>query len=208
MDNRLEDAQKIVDEFNKDTDMKRVEEFVKDNKIQFDFEDKTYRVKLLSLKDKEEVNSLKIKKFYQLFSEGVKLTKNLIEMLKEQRIDIDKLDEDIRKLSTQKKEIELQIGEAIAKNEVEIILNSYGEKWAELENQQKILNTQRTLVLEYSLENQLENYVYQLVTYLSLEVKDGEEFKKAFVSLEDFQNNCKEILAIKAGQFSVILQTM
>ena len=208
MDNRLEDAQKIVDEFNKDTDMKRVEEFVKDNKIQFDFEDKTYRVKLLSLKDKEEVNSLKIKKFYQLFSEGVKLTKNLIEMLKEQGIDIDKLDEDIRKLSTQKKEIELQIGEAIAKNEVEIILNSYGEKWAELENQQKILNTQRTLVLEYSLENQLENYVYQLVTYLSLEVKDGEEFKKAFVSLEDFQNNCKEILAIKAGQFSVILQTM
>jgi hypothetical protein len=68
------------------------------------------------------------------------------------------------------------------------------------------LNAQKTLLLEFSLENQLLNYVAQIITYLSLdELKDG-VWQRMFNSLEDFQTYTDEGLINTAGQFSMVLQ--
>jgi hypothetical protein len=69
-----------------------------------------------------------------------------------------------------------------------------------------ILYTQKNLLLEYSLENQLLTHVAQLITYLSLYMFEDNEWHKMFNSLEDFQNYKDESLINKAASYSMSLQ--
>ena len=205
--NRKVEAEKIVKEMNEDTDLRIAEELIKDNKISFNYDDKKYRVRLLNLKEKEELDMLRRKKFGQLIQDkDILLEKDLIVILKERGIDVDDIDNQLKKLSAEEVDIQMQLGESIAKNAGETILKNHEEKIKEIRLKKSILNAQKTLVLEFSLENQLLGYVSQVITYLSLEeLKDG-IWERMFKSLEDFQNYAEEKLINKAAQFSMILQ--
>jgi hypothetical protein len=213
MEDRLKDAQKIVKSMDEDINLKRVEEFIKDNKITFDYEGKQYRVKMLNLKEKEELDMLRRKKFSQLVQEKddkgnyvYLLEQDLIKILKERGLDIEEINDEIKKLDSRLIKIQLDLGESLSKNEGEVILKTYEEDIKEVILQKQVLFTQKNLLLTYSLENCLENYVYQVITFLSFEKLEEEIWIKAFDNLEDFQNCKDENLIIKAGQFSLLLQ--
>jgi len=213
MEDRLVDAEKIVKSMDDDINLKRVEEFIKDNKITFDYEGKQYRVKMLNLREKEELDILRRKKFSQLLQAKddqnnyvYLLEKDLIKVLKDRGMNIDEIDDDLKKLDSEFSRIQLELGESLSKNEGEAILKTYEDNIQAIISQKQILSTQRNLLLTYSLENCLENYVYQVITFLSLEKLEDELWIKAFDTLEDFQNYKDENLIIKAGQFSILLQ--
>jgi len=213
MEDRLVDAEKIVKSMDDDINLKRVEEFIKDNKITFDYEGKQYRVKMLNLREKEELDILRRKKFSQLLQAKddqnnyvYLLEKDLIKVLKDRGMNIDEIDDDLKKLDSEFSRIQLELGESLSKNEGEAILKTYEDNIQTIISQKQVLSTQRNLLLTYSLENCLENYVYQVITFLSLEKLEDELWIKAFDTLEDFQNYKDENLIIKAGQFSILLQ--
>jgi len=213
MEDRLVDAENIVKSMDEDINLKRVEEFIKDNKITFDYEGKQYRVKMLNLKEKEELDILRRKKFSQLLQAKDEqnnyvylLEKDLIKVLKDRGMNIDEIDDELKKLDSEFSRIQLELGESLSKNEGEAILKTYEDNIKEIISQKQILSTQKNLLLTYSLENCLENYVYQVITFLSLEKIEDELWIRAFDSLEDFQNYKDENLIIKAGQFSILLQ--
>ena len=213
IDERLVDATKIVKSMDDDINLKRVEEFIKDNKITFDYEGKQYRVKMLNLREKEELDILRRKKFSQLLQAKddqnnyvYLLEKDLIKVLKDRGMKIDEIDDDLKKLDSEFSRIQLELGESLSKNEGEAILKTYEDNIQAIISQKQVLSTQRNLLLTYSLENCLENYVYQVITFLSLEKLEDELWIKAFDTLEDFQNYKDENLIIKAGQFSILLQ--
>ena len=213
MEDRLVDAEKIVKSMDDDINLKRVEEFIKDNKITFDYEGKQYRVKMLNLREKEELDILRRKKFSQLLQAKddqnnyvYLLEKDLIKVLKDRGMNIDEIDDDLKKLDSEFSRIQLELGESLSKNEGEAILKTYEDNIQTIISQKQVLSTQRNLLLTYSLENCLENYVYQVITFLSLEKLEDELWIKAFDTLEDFQNYKDENLIIKAGQFSLLLQ--
>jgi len=213
IDERLVDATKIVKSMDDDINLKRVEEFIKDNKITFDYEGKQYRVKMLNLREKEELDILRRKKFSQLLQAKddqnnyvYLLEKDLIKVLKDRGMNIDEIDDDLKKLDSEFSRIQLELGESLSKNEGEAILKTYEDNIQAIISQKQVLSTQRNLLLTYSLENCLENYVYQVITFLSLEKLEDELWIKAFDTLEDFQNYKDENLIIKAGQFSILLQ--
>jgi hypothetical protein len=63
---------------------KTYEELIKDNKIIFTYKDKKYRVRLLNLSEKEELDTLRRKKFGQLLKDkDILLEKDLIAQYKE-----------------------------------------------------------------------------------------------------------------------------
>ena len=213
MEDRLVDAENIVKSMDEDINLKRVEEFIKDNKITFDYEGKQYRVKMLNLREKEELDILRRKKFSQLLQAKddqnnyvYLLEKDLIKVLKDRGMNIDEIDDELKKLDSEFSRIQLELGESLSKNEGEAILKTYEDNIKEIISQKQILSTQKNLLLTYSLENCLENYVYQVITFLSLEKLEDELWIKAFDTLEDFQNYKDENLIIKAGQFSILLQ--
>ena len=207
MDDRLNDAERIVKEMEKETDLSRIEELVKDNKITFDYKDKKYRVRLLNLSEKEELDLLRRRKFGQLMQDkDVLLEEKLIAQYKEKGVDINEFDEQIKKLNAEELDLQMKLGEAISKNEVESILKNYEEQIRELRVKKQILSTQKTLRLELSLENALLNYIAQVITYLSLETKIDNKWQRMFNNLEAFQTYEDEQLINKAGSYSMLLQ--
>lgn len=207
MEERLNDAERIVKEMEKETDLSRMEELIRDNKITFDYKENKYRIRLLNLSEKEELDLLRRRKFGQLMKDkDIFLEKDLISQYKERGINIDELDEQIKKINAEESELQIKLGEAIAKNEAETILVTYKDQIEELRIKRQIINAQKTLLLEFSLENSLLNYVAQVITYLSLEVKKDDRWQRMFISLEEFQKYPEEQLINKAASYSMLLQ--
>jgi len=207
MDNKLSDAKRIVKDMEKEIELSKIEELIKDNKITFDYKDKKYRVRLLNLSEKEELDLLRRRKFGQLMKDkDIFFEKDLIAQYKERGINIDELDDQIRKINAEEMGLQLKLGEAISKNETETILKNYKEQVEELIAKKQVLYTQKTLLLEYSLENSLLNYVSQIITYLSFDIQLNDSWQRMFTSLEAFQKYEDEQLIIKAAKYSMLLQ--
>ena len=207
MNDRLNDAEKIIKDMEKETELSRVEELIKDNRITFNYKDKTYRVRLLNLSEKEELDLLRLKKFGQLIKDkDVLLEKDLIIQYKERGINIDDLDEQIRKINSEMLEEKIKLGEAIFKNAQETILKTYKDKIDECITKIKIINTQKNLLLELSLENALLAYVAQIITYLSFDIFEDGNWKRMFFSIEDFLKYSDEGLINQAATYSMLLQ--
>lgn len=206
--NKQQDAEAIVKEMGESLELAKVEEMIKDNKITFEHDNKKYRVRLLNLSEKEELDMYRRKKFGQLIKDkDILLEKNLITQYKERGIDIDiEIDEKVKKLNAEDIDLQIKLGEAISKNEADTILKNYKDQIEDLRIQKRVLQTQRTLLLEFSLENQLLNWVAQIITYLSAEVYDNEQWKRAFNSLEEFQKCEDNKLIDKLAQHSILLQ--
>jgi hypothetical protein len=205
---RRQEAERIVSEMEKESFLSKVEELIKDNKITFEHEGKQYQIRLLNSGEKEELDQLRRKKFGQLIQDGdILLEKDLIKVLKEKRgIDLDQNIDDIKKLQAEELALQLKLGESISKNEGETILKNYKEQIEEIRIKIQILNAQRTLLLEFSLENQLLNYVAKIITYLSLYVMEDGTWIRAFKNLEEFDICSDDKLINLSGQYSMILQ--
>lgn len=206
-DNKLGQAEKIVKDMEKETELSRIEELIRDNKISFDYDEKKYRVRMLNLKEKEELDMLRRRKFGQLIKDkDILLEKDLIIQYKERGINIDEIDDQIKKIDVEDFDLQLKLGESISKNENEIILKTYEEQIRELRTQKNILKTQKNLLLEFCLENTLLNYIAQVITYLSLEEQKDDKWQRMFNSLEAFQTYEDEQLIDKAATRSMLLQ--
>jgi len=207
MEDRLVDAENIVKSMDEDINLKRVEELIKDNRISFNHKDKEYRVRLLNLSEKEELDLLRRRKFGQLMKDkDIFLEKDLITQYKERGINIDELDDQIKKINAEELDLQIKLGESISKNENETILQTYKDQIIELRTHKQVINSQKTLLLEFSMENSLLNYVAQIITYLSLEEEVEGKWQRMFKSLEAFQIYEDSELINKAGSYSMLLQ--
>ncbi|MHA1294647.1 MAG: hypothetical protein ACTSQJ_18580 [Promethearchaeota archaeon] len=209
MDSRKDQAAKIVKEYEEKNALLNAEEMIKDNKIYFSVDGKKYRVRLLNLAERNELDNLRRRKFGELIQDkNILMEKDLIVQYKERGIDIDEIDDKIHKLRAQWADIELKLGEALSKNEADIILNSYKENIEEFKREINILNSQKAIYLEFSLENQLLSYVAQIFTYLSLEKHTEEGWKRMFKTIEEFETSPEEKVINTAAQYSIILQSL
>jgi hypothetical protein len=121
-------------------------------------------------------------------------------------VDIDELDDQIKKIHAEELELRIKLGESISKNDNETILKTYKDEITDLMSKKQIIDTQRNLLLEFSLENSLLNYVAQIITYLSLEEEKEGKWQRMFTTLEAFQTYEDEKLINIAGSYSMVLQ--
>jgi hypothetical protein len=207
MEEKLKDAERIVEEMERESQLSQIEELIKDNKISFEYKEKKYRVRMLNLKEKEELDMLRRKKFGQLIQDkDILLEKDLIIQYKNRGLNIDELDEQIKKATAEELEIQLKLGEAISINNGQSVLKTYEDQIKELRIKKQIIRTQKNLLLTFCLENQLLNYVAEIITYLSLDKFENGIWERMFTSFEDFQNYTDEGLINNAGKYSMVLQ--
>jgi hypothetical protein len=211
---KKQEAESIIEKMNKESDLSKVEELIKDNRISFTYNDSQYRVRLLNLREKEELDELRRKKYNSMIQEKdsqgnyVYLRESkLIEIYKQRGdVDIDEINEQIKKLDIEDIDTQLKLGESISKNEGEVILKTYKDKIQEIKMKKRILSAQKTLLLEFSLENQFLNYVAEVITCLSLDILEEGTWKRMFTNLEEFRNYSDEKLINEAGKYSLYLQ--
>jgi hypothetical protein len=204
----MEEASKVLKEIESHGAMNITEELIKDNAISFVVKEVKYRSRLLNLREKEELDTLRRKKFGQLLQDkDLMLEGKLIEVYKERGIDIAEMDEKMRKLDAEMHEKKLSLGESLAKNESENIFKAYEEQIKILIESKQILYIQKSELLQYSIESQLLNYVAELITYLSTEIEESEgKYKRLWKTLEDFKSCEDKELTDKSGIMSTLLQ--
>ena len=205
----MEEAQKLLTKIQADKDLTHIEEFIQDNKIEFEHEGCQYRVRLLSLKDKISLHEFRLRKFGEyLQDKNILLEKDLIKVYQDRGIDIAKLDDEMKKFSAEIVDAQIKLGEALSKHESETILSTYKEKIEQLQTEKRLKFLQKTDLLTMSLENQLLNYESEIITFLTLEKLNDNKWEKVFTSYEDFINCEDEALINKAGTRSILLQTL
>jgi hypothetical protein len=215
-DNRMNEVKEIIKETEESYNLSKVEEMIKDNKLSFDYAGTKYRIHLLNDKEKDELDVLRRKKINSMLQEKdeqgnyVYLSeKKLIQILKERGdIDIDKVNDEIKKLDAEEGTIRLKLGESISKNEGEIILKTYHQQIEEILSKKKILIANRTDVLGFSLENQFLGYVAKIMAYLSLDKLIESKWERAFKNIDEFENYQDEQLKETAMIYAMLLQNL
>lgn len=203
---RHEEAKKILDSMNEEYNIGKVQEMIKDNQIEFTYEEKEYRVRLLTAKEKDELDYLRRKKYGQLIQDrDILLEKDLIVVYKERGLDISELDVEIKKISKQIAELNYKLGASLANKSGDTVLKTYEEDIKKLTAQLYEIMIKKNHLLEYSLENQLNNYVAKITSYLSLDIKIEDKWIRAFNSLDDYMNTSDKLINL-AGTYSMALQ--
>lgn len=207
------EAQELANKILEDKQLIEAEQLIIDNKIEFEHNGNKYRVRPLTLKEKDELASLKIKKLNSMLQEKdengnfVYLTKKkLAELYKERGIDIDKLDEEIKLKLSELRKIYLEIGQSLADKDSKTILNNYKDKVLQIRNEINILELQKIDLFKCSLEEQLLDYESKMITYLTTEIYAEGKWEKAFNTYEEFISCEDEDLLIKAGTRTMLLQ--
>ena len=194
-----EEVKKILDEMQESYQIDKVAELIKDNKIEFSYEDKEYRVRLLNSKEKDELDMIRRRRFGQLLKDkDILLEKDLIIAYQEKGIDIKSIDEEINHINNQITDQNYKLGEALAKTPGDVILNTYKKEIINLTYKLHELTIQRGHLLEYSLENHLQNYVAQAISYLCLDVKVEDKWVRAFDKLDTFMEQDDRLVNLVA----------
>lgn len=200
-----EEVKKILDEMQEQYLIDKTYELIKDNKIEFEYDEKQYRVRLLNAKEKDELDMIRRKRFGQLLKDkDILLEKDLIIAYQERGINIEEIDEEIKKLNAQIDDQNYKLGEALSKQPGDIILKTYKDEIVRLTIKVRELVIQKSHLLEYSLENQLQNFVAQAISYLCLEEKVQNEWQRVFYSLDDFMKQDDRLINI-VGMYSMYL---
>lgn len=208
MDNRQVEINNLMAQMQEAEDFSKAGDLIKDNKIEFIYEDKSYRIRLMNRKEKEELDSLRRRRFGQLIKDkDILLESDLKKQYKERGIDLDESMDRVRELYKEKSTYEFKLGESIANKEEETILKSYKENIIAINYQISSIISQHTSLLSYSLENQLAAYVTKVAVYLSLEIQESEKWIRKFNTLELFENFEDEKLLEKATYYCLLLNS-
>lgn len=202
---RSEESRKMAKDLVDRYEIDKIGEMIRDNKISFLYKDVEYRVRLLNQKEKDELDLLRRAKFGELLqNKNILFEKELTKLYKEKGIDVEEIDNKIKKLSIEMKSIQMKTGEALEKNEPESILNSFEEDIKEIMDEIYALTCQKVSLLENSFEKTLEDNVIKFLSWLSLERKEKEEYVRAFNKLDDFLKSEDELIS-KAIIYSMSL---
>lgn len=192
-----EDAKQLVKQFNEEYSLAKVADLIKDNQIVFSelIDEKQYRVRLLNPREKDELDTLRRKKFSQLLQDkDILLEKELIRLYKERDISIEEIDNKLNLCKQQIDALNIKLAEALINKENVESFKIYRKEIEELIEKSSELEVQRNNFTMFSLENQLGDYVIKVAGYLSLDKLEGELWSRAFNNFEDFLGSNEKLV--------------
>jgi hypothetical protein len=199
------EVEKFLSESKENLDLDRIAEMVKNNKFSWDYNGKKYKIELLTLSEKEELDTLKSKKLYDLLADpNIKMEKEWRKIYKEKGVDLDSIDEEIKKALIERENFNLKLGEVLTKSASDSILNTYKENILALNEDVSVLDLQKQTMLAYTLENKLIEYTGKVITYLSLKVLNQDKWEKAFKNIEEFEG-CQDEKLLKQAFYTAML---
>lgn len=190
-----------------DMDENLIDKSLQSNELEFEVDHIKYRVRKPTFSEKQNCENARLKKFNELIKKDEYMfEESLISILKNKGIDIKAMDDQIRKLESDKQTYQYKLGKGlvdnIANNEVEELRTQI----IELTNLQQYLIVKKNNYLEFSIENQMVVFVYLYLTSLITEQKDGEEWVRVWKDLNELQS-CENESLIRQATFCATLIT-
>ena len=169
------------------TDMALMEEGLKDNQMEFEFEGQRYRVVKPSFKHKQEVYNKQSEKFFELLNDSkYQLEDILIKKLKDKGVDLEEMERQIRTIDVKKSDLMFKLGEMIKENKgSEADRSTLERSIRDYTEEQQVIVLKRAKYLEYSIENQCTVFSYTYLGYVITEKFVDDNWVKAFASYDE-----------------------
>jgi len=188
--------QKVKDAVEEQKTLTSVESIIKSASPQFTVDGVEYRVSAPTYKQKQEAYDRKVEKFNQLLSDDKYMLEDVLKAkYKAKGVDIDRMFSDNQYLEVNRNNLQYKLGELLKKTPEDTEgAKSLKEEIEKIEQQQYLLSIKKTNLLQYSIENQVLIYVYQYLTYLVTEKKEGDKWVPAWSSFDDFRNSNEKLV--------------
>ena len=166
-------------------DSVRMENIVKDNKIEFKSGDKTFRVRKPTLIEQQEVDTARRKKYIEFMNDDSYLfRKQWIEKYAKKGVDIKKMEDDIKRIEDEVKKLLIRLAQVSEAKEI----GQLKDEILKLRDEQFGKSIEKTDLLSYCIEEQLNIVANSYTAYLSLERKENDKYVKHFENYDKFQN--------------------
>ena len=188
---RKELAKKINTKIKNLNDVEKLEHLVKDNKIEFEIDKVTYRVRKSNYKESEKVRQQRnVKKIELLEHPKYKLRDELIRLYRRNGKDIKEMERIIKSFPSKIESIQERLATTTAPKDIDLL----EDEIKKLEERQLELILEKNECLECCIENQITDYANLYTIYLVLEKNVNEKWVKAFKSYEEFLENDEVII--------------
>ena len=199
---RKEQIQKMYDRIEDVTSLSEVENLLRDNKIEWAKDGKTYRVRPINNAENQELGEHTRKRYLELINDETYLfKKNWVEIYKKKDIDILALESSNKVLQSKNDTLLLRLAVTEEPKEVEDLKKQIND------NKDEIYRVSIDIAnyLQYSVEEQIKIFGINYQTYIMLEVKDGENWKRAFNSFQEFIDSKDDIVVSATYYASYII---
>jgi prolyl oligopeptidase PreP (S9A serine peptidase family) len=160
-----------------------MENLVKDNKIEFTVEDKIYRIRKPNFVERQTIDNARRKEYLRLINDdSFFFRKTWIDIYKKKNIDINAMENRVKLYQQEIEAVLLRLAVAVDIKDVETLKKEIYQ----IRDEQFSLSMEITDLLAHSIENQLLVFTNSYTTFVVLEEKVGEEYKKLFASYSDF----------------------
>lgn len=193
MKSKKDEKIKIAKRLLKNIDLN--ERLVRDNKIEFKYQDEKYRVRMPTTGEEIEANTKVDELRLKLLTDDKYMTRNqLIEVYKKKNIDIKKLDDEFIKLQDEVNLTRLKL--AKLPDGSEKIIKSLNDKIIELQDKQMLVTQKKINLLQYSIESKVEHQWYIYLTYLITEKLTGKKWIKYWKTFKDFEDSNPQLTGL------------
>jgi len=160
----------------------KIENIIKDNKIEFIVDDKTYHVRKPNGTEKLEIERERRKEYLRMIQDDTYLfKKQWIEKYKAKGIDIQAKENQVKLLYGEIEKTLLRLAGVKEPKDIDM-LKAEIEK---LRDEMHGISIETTNLLSYSIEEQLLLHTTTYTTYLVFEVKENENWKRVFDKYEN-----------------------
>ncbi|KKM96145.1 hypothetical protein LCGC14_1181050 [marine sediment metagenome] len=200
--NREESIRELTKQLKEIEDIAEMENLIKDNVIAFKFEEINYRIRKPSPQEKRDINDKRRIKYLELLKDDKYMLKEQwIEVYKKKGVNIREIDEKLIALQNKHEILLLQLATVDSKGAVEDLKNDI----IDIKEQQTAISFRKSELLQYSLEDVLDEYLRTYSAYLVLEKEEKKEWIKAFKAYEDFMGQKDDKLFARALYFLNVL---
>jgi hypothetical protein len=166
--------QENIDKIKRDTEdiiqKDNIEELLKNNSVEFEYRAEKFRIKKPSFEQKLKVNQEKIKKYISMLKDNeILLEKDLILLYEKRGVSIKELDDKFNALKNQKNDYAKKLGKALAEKKSNDECEPFVKEIKILDEELKDIIIKKSVLLDSSLESQLNVYVYTYLGYLITE---------------------------------------
>lgn len=188
-------------------DLGDIEDLVKNNTIEFEFNGSWYRVRKPFRQERQEIKVVKNKKLNELLKDPDNVVEEeLIKILLKRSypVDISQMRQNIRNLQSRIDQMAVRLTESLNNKDRETLLNEIDS----LRYQRVSIQYEIDRFLSSCVEKQLKDFIQEYIVYVILEEKSDDGWKRYFKSYEEFMGSTEEAedrLIYKATQYLAAL---
>jgi len=186
IEDKIKVHREVMERLNQIAEEYEVQNLIKDNKIEFVHKDVLYRIRKMTLAEREYANKERNRFYLNLVKDKDCMFRDQwIALYKERGIDIRKMEHDISVLQNEIEHLLLSLAETKLPNDIAMFKKNIDTKRIE---QAALLNKKGEL-LDFSIEDQLGLFLNSLTVQLMAEVvESGGKGVRLYKTLDDLKN--------------------